>query len=140
MQDEQRRQLLREIIAEFRANGGQVSGPWAGRNLLLLTTIGVRSGRSRTWPMTYLRDGDQLVVFAANSGRPKRPGWYYNLRAHPAATVEVGPDIVPVVATFVEGPERQRLWERQLTETPFLADFEADNGRQIPVVRLTPTS
>ncbi|MFG1792355.1 nitroreductase family deazaflavin-dependent oxidoreductase [Nocardia sp. NPDC049149] len=139
MSDEQRRQLLRAVIAEFRDNGGQVSGPWEGRNLLLLTTIGARSSQSRTWPLTYLGDGDRLVVFAANSGRPKRPGWYYNLRAHPHATVEVGSDIVRVTATVVEGAERQRLWERQLAATPFLADFEADHGRQIPVVVLTPT-
>jgi hypothetical protein len=66
--------LNRKIIEEFRANGGEV-GQFAGTPLLLLGSTGAKTGEVRTSPLAYLRDGDRLVVFAANGGRPTHPGW-----------------------------------------------------------------
>lgn len=128
------------VIEEFRANAGVVQGDFAGVPLLLLTTRGARSGLPRTMPMTYLRDGDRFVVFAANGGRPQHPGWYHNLRAEPAATVEIGTETLPVTAALTEGADRDRLWQRQLRHTPYFADFQARAGRSIPVVALTPVT
>ena len=128
------------VIEEFRANAGVVQGDFAGVPLLLLTTRGARSGLPRTMPMTYLRDGDRFVVFAANGGRPQHPGWYHNLRAEPAATVEIGTETLPVTAALTEGDDRERLWQQQLRHTPYFADFQARAGRPIPVVALTPVT
>ncbi|MFJ6938986.1 nitroreductase family deazaflavin-dependent oxidoreductase [Streptomyces sp. NPDC101132] len=126
------------VIDEFRAKGGVVGGDFEGMPLLLLTTTGARSGEPRTSPMAYLRDGDRLVVFAANGGREHHPGWYHNLLAHPSAGVEVGKDSFTVTAAVADGAERERLWAAQLAVAPFLGDFQARSGRRVPVVTLTP--
>ncbi|MGW2642552.1 nitroreductase family deazaflavin-dependent oxidoreductase [Streptomyces sp. NPDC001348] len=133
----QRNQL---VIDEFRSAGGVVGGDFEGVPLLLLTTVGARSGQPRTMPMTYLRDGDRLVVFAANGGRQNHPGWYHNLLANPAARVEVSAETYNVTATEVEGPERERLWARQLQRTPYFDGFQERAGRRIPVISLAHTA
>ena len=80
----------RELIEAFRANRGKAGGHFAARPLLLLTTIGAKSGLARTNPLMYIPDGDQLLVLASNFGAPKHPDWYHNLLVHPNVTVEVG--------------------------------------------------
>jgi deazaflavin-dependent oxidoreductase (nitroreductase family) len=79
-----------QIIAEFRANHGRVGGHFDGATLLLLHTIGARSGRQYTNPVVYLADGGRYVVFASKAGAPSNPGWYHNLKAHPEVSIEVG--------------------------------------------------
>ncbi|GGV27230.1 hypothetical protein GCM10010495_49160 [Kitasatospora herbaricolor] len=130
----QRNQL---VIDEFRSAGGVVGGDFEGVPLLLLTTVGARSGQPRTMPVTYLREGERLVVFAANGGRGSHPGWYHNLLADPVAGIEVGTETYEVTATEVEGVERERLWARQLEHTPYFAGFQERAGWRIPVVALT---
>ncbi|MEV6067512.1 nitroreductase family deazaflavin-dependent oxidoreductase [Nocardia sp. NPDC052001] len=137
MADEARQQLNQKIIDEFRANSGKLGGQFAGMDLLLLTTIGAHSGEARTWPLGFHRDGEDIVIFAANGGRPNRPGWYYNLLAHPDATIEVGAETLPVRAAVASGDERQRLWDTVLTPFPFLADFQAKVSWEIPVITLS---
>jgi deazaflavin-dependent oxidoreductase (nitroreductase family) len=132
-----RRQLSGRVVEEFRANGGVVGGDFAGIPLLLLTTTGARTGQPRTWPLAYAADGDRLVVFAANGGRPTAPAWLHNLRAHPRATVEVGTETVEVTASVVEdGAERRRLWELGAAAAPVLAALQARTDRPFPVVVL----
>ena len=85
------------VIDEFRANGGRVGGPFDGAPLLLLTSIGAKSGAARTTPLMYLPDGERIVIFASKAGAPTNPAWYHNLLANPSATVEVGGQIPVVV-------------------------------------------
>src|SRR5713226_1354743 len=80
----------RAIVQEWRANAGRLSGPMAGRNLILLTTTGARSGQPRTIVVGFGRNGDNLVAIASNNGAPAHPAWYLNLLADPVATVELG--------------------------------------------------
>src|SRR6266576_6578083 len=81
------------VIEDFRTHHGQITkGPFTGRSLLLLTTRGAKSGRERTNPLAYSRDGDNYVVIASKGGGPTHPDWYLNLRANPAVTVELGPE------------------------------------------------
>src|SRR5215207_3460735 len=89
------------IIEEFRANDGKVGGYFAGANMLLLHTIGARSGQPRINPMVYVTDGDRLVVIASKGGADTNPDWYYNLVANPNATVELGTEQFQVRATAV---------------------------------------
>jgi deazaflavin-dependent oxidoreductase (nitroreductase family) len=128
------------IIEEFRANEGRVGGPFEGAPLLLLHTTGARSGVERVSPVMYQADGDALAVFASKAGAPDNPDWYHNLRANPAATVEVGTETVQVVAREAEGEERDRIWTRQKERFPGFADYEQKTTRQIPVVVLERTS
>src|SRR5215831_1052288 len=86
------------IIEEFRANKGQLSGPMAGRQVLLLTTTGARSGEPRTTVIGYRKSGDVFVVIASANAAPANPAWYVNLLANPEATIEVGPEKLHVHA------------------------------------------
>jgi deazaflavin-dependent oxidoreductase (nitroreductase family) len=126
----------RQVIAEFRANGGKVSGPFEHTPLLLLTTTGTKSGERRITPMEYLPDGDRLLVFASNGGAPTHPDWYHNLVAHPQVTVEVGTETFDAIAVVTEDPERDRLWTRAVEWDPFLAEHQAKTARQFPVIAL----
>jgi len=126
----------RQLIEEFRANGGKVGGMWEGRPLLLLTTTGAKSGQRRTNPTMYLRDGDRLLVFASKAGAPTSPDWYHNLVAHPEVTVEVGNETYPAIATVITGEERDRLYAKQAQLYPQFADYQARTTRPIPVVAL----
>jgi deazaflavin-dependent oxidoreductase (nitroreductase family) len=128
-------QRNREVIQEFRANGGQVAS-FADTPLLLLTHTGARSGARYTSPLAYLADRGRLVVFATNGGRPTNPAWYHNLVANPEAVVEVDRESFPVVATLLDGDERERVWAAQVAAAPHFADLRTRTGRTIPVVAL----
>jgi deazaflavin-dependent oxidoreductase (nitroreductase family) len=123
-----------EIIAEFRANAGQVDG--IDEPLLLLTSIGAKSGKRRINPMIYHTDGDRLIVFAAYGGAPTHPDWYHNLVAHPQVTVEVGAESWLATAQVAVGQERDRLWADAVETYPFLAGLQTKITRQIPLVIL----
>lgn len=128
------------IIREFRANGGEVGGQFAGAPLLLLTSTGAKSGAQRTNPMMYLSDGQRLIVFASKAGAPTNPDWYHNLIANPAATVEVGTERFAVGATELTGGERDEMYERQATRYPGFAEYQAGTSRTIPVIALERTA
>jgi deazaflavin-dependent oxidoreductase (nitroreductase family) len=125
----------RKIIEEFRANKGSVA-TFARQPLLLLTHTGAKTGKRRTNPLAYFRDGDRYVVVASKGGAPTNPDWYYNLIAHPRARVEVGDRVYDVIARVAEEEERDRIWEEQKRIAPGFADYEQKTSRQIPVVVL----
>jgi deazaflavin-dependent oxidoreductase (nitroreductase family) len=126
----------RGVIDEFRANEGRVGGPFEGAPVLLLTSTGAKSGERRTTPVMYLPDGERMVIFASKGGSPTNPAWYHNLRANPAATVEVGPETVDVNAVITAGEERERLFSQQSELYPQFADYARKTTREIPVVAL----
>jgi deazaflavin-dependent oxidoreductase (nitroreductase family) len=130
--------LIQAIVAEFRANGGQVGGPLAGLPLLLLTTTGARTGLPRTNPVTYVVDNGRLVFTAAKEGdATKHPDWFYNLRANPQVTVELGTETSPARAVVLEGAERQRLFELIAAHLPpDFAGYLHKTHLQIPVIAL----
>jgi deazaflavin-dependent oxidoreductase (nitroreductase family) len=126
----------RELIEAFRANRGKTDGPFAARPLLLLTTIGAKSGLPRTSPLMYIPDGDQLLVLASNYGAPKHPDWYHNLLVHPNVTVEVGSETYRATAATLVGIEREQTWARLVERSPSLAGLQTQTRRQIPLVAL----
>jgi deazaflavin-dependent oxidoreductase (nitroreductase family) len=129
-----------KIIDEFRANGGKVGGPFEGAPLLLLHTVGVKTGQARVNPVMYLADGDNHVVFASKAGAPTNPDWYHNLVANPRASIEVGDKTINVVAHVADDETRERLWSTQKQRYPGFAEYEAKTDRQIPVVVLEPVA
>jgi len=120
----------------YRWTGGRVLGRVLGMPVLLLTTTGRRSGRSRTTALTYLEDDGRCVVVASKLGEPTHPAWYHNLRAQPLASIQVGREIRSVRARDAEGDERERLWRRVCEQEPSYAEYAARTDRPIPVVVL----
>lgn len=125
------------IINEFRANGGETSGPFKGRPLLLLTTKGAKSGNEGTTPLVYSRDGDRYVIIASMGGAPRHPAWYHNIVANPNVTLEVGTEKFQATAAVAEEPERTRLYNAQAEMMPAFTEYQQKTTRVIPVVVLT---
>ena len=123
----------------YRSTRGRI-GARIGNNLpvLLLTTIGRKSGKSRTTPLLYVEDDGRYVIVASVGGAPKHPAWYLNLRANAEATIEVGGRSIAVRAETAEPEERARLWQALTRMYPTYDAYQARTTRVIPVVVLTP--
>lgn len=129
---EEMKAFNRQLVADFRAHDPRFSG----RKIVLLTTTGAHSGAPHTTPMTYVRDGDCVLVIASNAGAVRHPDWYFNLVAHPTVTVELPDETYQARASVAEGEERARLWAQIVAQMPFFDDHQAQISRQIPVVIL----
>jgi deazaflavin-dependent oxidoreductase (nitroreductase family) len=130
--------LNARVIAEFRANRGQVGGDFAGAPLLLLHTVGARTGKPRVSPTMYLPDDGRYLIFATNGGADDHPAWYRNLMAQPAAQIEVGDRVIGVHATELQGRERDDKYAEQARRYPGFAAYEQNTTRTIPVIALIP--
>jgi deazaflavin-dependent oxidoreductase (nitroreductase family) len=134
-----------KIIEEFRANQGQVGGMWTGTTLILLHHVGARSGIERVTPVACSPRGQgKFAIWAANGGSPAHPNWYYNLKAHPEVTVEVGAQTFTVLAQELDDAARAELWPKLVAEwpkpvegSPDLGAAQASTTRQFPVFMLT---
>lgn len=128
-----------KIIDEFRANDGKVGGYFDGQTLLLLHTVGVKSGTERINPLVYQRVGDTYAIFGSAGGGPKDPQWFRNLLASPATTIEVGTGTVSVQARQADAGERAPIWAKQMADMENFAGYEKTAApREIPVVILDP--
>jgi deazaflavin-dependent oxidoreductase (nitroreductase family) len=128
-----------EIIAEFRANGGRIGGPFQGSNILLLHHTGARSGLKRVSPLAFQWVGDSYAVFASKAGAPENPAWLHNLLAYPETMVEVGTRTIPVRARLAQPAERDVIYCRQRQRSPVFAQYEVKAApRRIPVIVLDP--
>ena len=127
----------RAIIDEFRANEGRVGGSFEGASMLLLHTVGARTGQPRVNPLVYLPDGDRYVVFGTKGGAPTHPDWYFNLLANPDVEVEIGTETIPVRATEIQDDEeRAALYARQVERRSGFADYPKKTDRRFPVIAL----
>ncbi|MFE3441531.1 nitroreductase family deazaflavin-dependent oxidoreductase [Nocardia sp. NPDC059180] len=131
------KKVNQETIAKFRA-GEDPDGMHRDR-LVLLTTVGRRTGKPYTAPMMFHRDGDRLLVIASSMGAPQHPDWYRNLVRSPAVVVEVGDETYDAQALPLEGEERERVWQMLKQTYPWFVDHEKRTDRIIPVVALTRT-
>jgi deazaflavin-dependent oxidoreductase (nitroreductase family) len=126
-----------QIIDEFRANRGRLSGMFENARLILLTTTGARSGRPHTTPVGYLPDGgERVLVIASAGGSPRHPAWYHNLLAHPEVTVETGAFTYRARAVPLTGEERDAAFARAVESDPGWAAYQEKTSRTIPVVAL----
>jgi len=124
------------VIEEFRANEGKVGGMFADSPMMLLTTIGAKSGQARTIPLVYTLDGDRVVIIASKGGAPTNPAWYHNLVANPDVTVEVGAERYEAQAIIPDRAERDRLFDAQAAIMPGFRDYQEKTERIIPVIVL----
>jgi deazaflavin-dependent oxidoreductase (nitroreductase family) len=126
-------------IWAYRLSGGRIGGRFKhGAPVMLLTSTGRKSGRPRTAPVLYLRDGEKLVVVASKGGMSRHPLWYRNLEANPEVEVEVGRERRRMVAHRASDDEKSALWPRLVEMYPDFDDYQARTDRNIPVVILSP--
>ncbi len=121
-----------------RLSRGRFVGRVAGMPVLLLTTTGRRSGKPRTTPLTFFRDGADLVVIASNGGADRPPDWSLNLQQNPRAVVKIGTDELTVQARTASAEERERLWVGITATYSGYARYQQKTARRIPVLILTP--
>jgi deazaflavin-dependent oxidoreductase (nitroreductase family) len=126
----------KSIVDEFRANEGKVGGQFEGANLLLLTTTGAKSGQLRVSPLAYFRIDGKLIIIGSFAGAPKDPAWVHNLRANPAAHVEIGTDSFDATARELPAAERDELFETVAAAAPGFAEYQSKTSRVIPLFEL----
>ena len=136
------RWLMRGFLAAqvhiYRLSSGRIGGKVSGLPVLLLTTIGRKTGNPRTTVVMYQTDGDRLVVTATNNGADRHPGWYHNLRSNPNVEVEVGSELSKVHARVTEGEERAIRYQRFVDALNRFRTYQERTSRTIPVVVLEP--
>lgn len=130
----------KNLIADLRAHHGKAtSGPFMGRDVLILTTKGAKSKEIRENPLVYTRDGDKYVIVASKGGAPTNPSWFHNLRAHPEVSVEIGGEKFKARAQVVDDNDHyERLYENHATINPGFHEYRTKTSRKIPVILLEP--
>ncbi|WP_412747720.1 nitroreductase family deazaflavin-dependent oxidoreductase [Krasilnikovia sp. M28-CT-15] len=123
------------IIEQFRAQGGKGVAQF-GDALLLLHHTGARTGTVRVNPLAYYDDGDRLVIVASKAGAPQNPDWFFNVRANPDTTIEIGSETVEVRAAEITGDDYEQTWARVTAAMPGFADYQTKTARRIPLVAL----
>ena len=129
--------MNQQIIEEFRTNNGKVGGFFEKMDLLLLHTTGKRSGQPRLNPTAYIKEGNSLVIAASKAGADSHPDWYYNLKANPEVSVEVGTEKYPALVEIAPEPERTRLYDKLKSIYPGFAEYELKTNRVIPVITIS---
>jgi deazaflavin-dependent oxidoreductase (nitroreductase family) len=124
-------------VGLYRLTGGRIARPWKV-DVLILTTRGRRTGKTRTVLLQFFRDGANMVIVAANSGRSSHPGWFYNLKATPTVRVQVMDRILQVRAEELSADETTAFWPRVLRVAPSYARYQKATSRPIPLVHLVP--
>lgn len=122
----------------YSASGGRVGTRIWGLEIVLLTTTGRKSGRTRTVPLCSLRDGESFVVIASYGGLDRSPSWWLNLQHEPRASIKLGRITYDVVAREATDAERERLWAQVTARAPGYLDYQRRTDRRIPVVLLEP--
>ncbi len=124
----------------YRWSGGRIGGKMAGLPVLLIETIGRKSGERRETALTYMPypypEGGRYVVIASVLGEPRHPAWFLNLAADPRIAITVGSKRIAVEARVCEGEERERIWDVLISISPDYAQYRSMTERRIPVVML----
>jgi deazaflavin-dependent oxidoreductase (nitroreductase family) len=124
-----------QMIAQYYAHGGK-NLPSFGDNLLLLHSVGAKTGQPRINPLAFTRDGDKYVIVASKGGAPSNPDWYYNLTTAGTATIDVGGQSIPVRVIEVKGAQRDTLYAKHAERFPGFLEYQQKTSRKIPVFTL----
>jgi deazaflavin-dependent oxidoreductase (nitroreductase family) len=130
--------ILKVIVFLYNVSGGRIGGKMGQVPVLLLTTTGRKTGKQRTLPLVYIMDGSAYVITASAGGADKHPGWFFNIRSNPQATIQVKDKHITVMAE-IAGPEKKpELWARLVEVAPNFAGYQKRTSREIPMVILHP--
>jgi len=132
------RAFVRLQVVIFRATNGRALSSIRGMPILLLTTVGRKTGQRRTTALMYMRDGDDYVITASNSGGDRHPAWFHNLQASPLVEIEVPGKRLQASASVATPAERERLWPELVRQAPFFDGYRRSTSRSIPMVLLRP--
>jgi deazaflavin-dependent oxidoreductase (nitroreductase family) len=123
----------------YRATGGRIGHRVPGiPEMLLLDHVGAKSGEHRYTPLVFARDGENVILIASKGGYPKNPAWFYNLKANPDTTIQIGSKHMPVRARVATPEEYDRLWKLAVAVYGGYEDYRRRAERQIPLVVLEP--
>ena len=128
---------MRLAVGMYRLTGGAVGGTIGSNPVLLLTTTGRRSGATRTVPVSYFQDGDNIVLVASNGGADRHPAWYLNITAHPAVEIQIKRQLRSVTATVASPEERARIFADVVARSPGYGKYQRRTTRTIPIVLLS---
>ncbi len=131
------KEFNKSIINEFRANGGVVGGYFADVTLLLLTTIGAKTGLTRVNPLACQIDGERCIIIASYGGASTNPPWYHNLLSNPEVSIELGSEQFTARADVLDEPERTDFYAKMIEIKPVFSEYRSKTTRVIPVVALT---
>ena len=136
------KKLFRSILAVsvylYRLTSGRFGGQVQGLQVLLLTTVGRKTGKKHTTPLGFFIDDGSYVITASNAGFDAHPAWFYNLRANPHVMIEVKDQRIEAEAEVAEQKKRNSLWERLISLAPGYANYPKKTSREIPIVVLHP--
>lgn len=125
--------------AVFRASGGRLLGSFGGMRVLVLTTVGRKSGQPRSTMLTVpVRDGERLVLVASYGGDDRHPAWFLNLRDNPEVTVTMDGRTRPMRARVASPEEKADLWPRVVAAYEGYGGYQSRTSREIPVVIVEP--
>ncbi|CAN5856184.1 nitroreductase family deazaflavin-dependent oxidoreductase [soil metagenome] len=130
----------REQVEEYEGSGGTAGTTMGGRPVVILTTVGARTGKLRKTPLMRVEHGGDYAVVASMGGSDQHPVWYFNLLANGDVELQDGPVRQDMTARELSGDERAQWWERAVAAFPTYADYELKTSRLIPVFVLEPTS
>ncbi len=127
--------LVRDQVATYERTGGREANTFqdTGLPVIILTTRGNKSGKIRKTPLMRVEHDGEYALVASMGGAPKHPVWYHNLKSHPAAMIQDGPEPHDVVVRELDGAERDAWWNRAVAAYPPYADYQARTKRVIPV-------
>lgn len=120
----------------YKLTNGKIGGRFRGGPVLLLTTVGRKTGKRRTTPVLYIVDQNRWVLCASNGGRPKDPSWWFNLKKNPQAEIQVGKEMRKVSARQATADEKGKFWPLLAKMYPGYDNYQKKTDRQIPVVIL----
>ncbi len=128
----------RENAELYMASGGKEGTELKGKPVILLTTVGAKTGKIRKTPLMRVEHDGEYAVVASLGGAPKHPVWYHNIKAHPRVELQDGTVTREYESREVFGDEKAIWWERAVAAWPDYADYQRKTDRQIPVFVLTP--
>lgn len=129
---------VRDQVEQYESSGGTKGTTMRGMPVIVLTTLGARSGKIRKTPLMRVEHNGSYAVVASLGGAPRHPVWYHNLTADPRAELQDGPVRRDMTAREVTGDEKALWWERAVEAYPDYADYQEKTDRQIPVLVLEP--
>ena len=130
--------IFKVMVFLYNVSGGRIGGKMGKVPVLLLTTTGRKTGKQRTLPLSYIMDDEAYVITASAGGAEKHPGWFFNIRSNPQATIQVKDKHIKVTAEIAGQEQKSELWARLVAVAPNFAGYQKRTSREIPMVILRP--